>query len=125
VAAATLTIRDAPGALQFDQPALTVQDGAGRVDIDVVRTGGLGPAVTVEFATLEPNDGTAVAGLDYTPTAQTLSFAALEARQTASVEILSNPQAQGNRTLRLVLRNATGGALLGTPTRATLVISHG
>jgi hypothetical protein len=66
----------------------------------VTRSGGLGPAVQVEFAT---RDGTAVAGTDYVATGGTLRFAPGQATATVAVSVIGNTVLQSDRTFGVVL----------------------
>ena len=62
--------------------------------------------VTVDYAT---SDGTATAGVDYTATSSTLSFAAGEtAQKTITVAVLDDAHDEGTETLTLTLSNARG-----------------
>jgi hypothetical protein len=65
--------------------------------------------VSVNYAT---EDGTAVAGTDYTAESGDLTFAAGQLHQTISVPILNNPNASGNPVFYVDLSNpsASGGA---------------
>ena len=62
--------------------------------------------VTVDYAT---SDGTAEAGLDYTETSGTLTFAPGETAQTVSVAVLDDDHDEGDETFTLTLSNPTGG----------------
>ena len=62
-------------------------------------------AVTVDYATV---DGTAQAGQDYTAADGTLTFAAGETQKTVSVAVLDDAHDEGEETLTLTLRNASG-----------------
>src|SRR5882672_2230341 len=66
-------------------------------------------AFAIDFATA---DGTAAAGSDYVATAGTLSFAAGQATQTASVTINGDTSVEPNETFFLNLTNATNGGTI-------------
>lgn len=58
--------------LSFDKRSYEVRETEGKADVTVVRSGGAGGAVTVDY---ETKDGTAVAGEDYKSVRGTLEFA--------------------------------------------------
>ncbi|MFQ5400301.1 MAG: Calx-beta domain-containing protein, partial [Anaerolineae bacterium] len=93
----------------------------GTAVITVTRTGGSSGAVTVDYVT---SDGTAVAGSDYTAVSGTLTFGDGETSKTFTVTILNDSVNDPDETVILALINATGGAVLGTPSQATLRINQ-
>ena len=118
---ATLTIVNFNSGVSFSSPTFTVIKNAvsGTAAITISRTGStIGPA-SVDFATT--SSGTATPGLDYTPTAQTVTFADSEASKSLTVPINNNKLVEGNRTVGMQLSNPTN-ALLLTPATATLTI---
>ncbi len=121
---AVVTIQDDDtanrGTIHFAQSNYTVTESAGVAVITVVRTGGSSGTVSVQYAT---SDGTARAGSDYTATSGTLTFADGETSKTFTVTILNDALTEGQETVQLILTNATGGAVLGTPNLAVLTIS--
>jgi hypothetical protein len=122
VATCTVTVTvldgDSGGVFSFSQPVYDVNENAGTATITVRRiVGGAGP-LTVDFAT---SDGSALAGTDYTATTQILTFAAGDVSKTATVPLLNGTV--GIRSANLLLRNATGGATIGTPSSALLRIT--
>jgi uncharacterized delta-60 repeat protein len=67
-------------------------------------------AVSVDYTT---KDGTAKAGVDYTPAFGTLSFAAGETERTISIPLgEDNGVLDGDRWFSFLLTNATGGAVI-------------
>jgi hypothetical protein len=122
VATCTVTItvldNDSGGLLSFSQPVYDVTESASPATITIRRiVGGAGP-ITVDFAT---SDGSAVAGVDYTATTQTLTFNPGEVSKTVAVPLLGNTV--GIRSANLLLRAATGGASIGSPSTALLRIA--
>ncbi len=116
---ATLTILgNQPGVFRFQMADYFVAEAAGTATITVARDGGGTPA-TINYSTA---DGTAVAGADYLPTAGTLSFGPGDRVKTFTVPIPINPLIRGNETVILNLSGPTGGATLGSPSSAVLVI---
>ncbi|HUN71744.1 MAG TPA: Calx-beta domain-containing protein [Steroidobacteraceae bacterium] len=109
------------GALVFSQTSYSVQQGAGTVTVTVDRTGGSKGAVSVNYATA---NGTAAAGTDYTAKSGTLSWnAGGSAPKSFKVRISSATPFSGNRSFSIALSGAAGGATLGTPHTATVVIA--
>jgi hypothetical protein len=107
-----------PGAFQFSMSDYFVGETGGMATITVDRQAG-GTLATVDFSTA---NGTALAGADYLPVFGTLTFAPGVLVQTFTVPILINPLINGNPTVLLNLSNPTGGATLGSPSSAALVI---
>ncbi len=100
----------------------TVSGGVGSATILVTRTGGSGGYFTVNYATA--ND-TAQAGIDYLPTAGTLTFNPGVDSQSFPVTILSTGQSSGSVTALLNLTNPTGTVTLGSQNTAVLTIQSG
>jgi hypothetical protein len=109
------------GTLQFSASTYNAAENGGNVTITVTRSGGSHGPVTVQFAT---GDNTGTTGRDYTATAQTLSWADGDTSpRTVNVPILDAGLVGGQRTVNLALSNAAGGAALGTPDGAVLLIA--
>jgi surface-anchored protein len=110
-----------PGCLDFSMSNYTVDEAAGTATITVNRNFGSDGPVTVDFAT---SDGTAHAGVDYTATAGTLSWAAGDfSPKTFTIPILNDGFVENNETINLTLSNPTGGALVGMQGPAPFVQS--
>jgi len=87
----------------------------------VTMFGQLGQPVTVDFSTA---DGTATAGVDYTPTSGTLTFPVSVGAQTETilVDITEDFNIEADETLFINLSNATGGVvILDNQGRGTIV----
>lgn len=121
--AATLTILEndttAAGTLQFSRSDYQVSEAGGVAIIGVERVGGSAGAVSVVCSA---SDSSATAGSDYDATTTTLLFQDGQTSGECRVPILEDPVVEGNETVSLELRNATGGATLGTRRSATLTI---
>jgi hypothetical protein len=100
----------------YSVPKDTV-NGVATITID--RVGTTSGGCTVNFATT--TNGTATAGVDYYPTNVTVTFNPGQASETVQVQIIDNSIPEGQRTVGLVLTNATG-VLLASPTNAILTI---
>jgi hypothetical protein len=112
---------DGPGVFKFDESSFEVSESVGKAIIRVERSDGETGAVTVDYAV---ENGTAKAGEDYTSVSGTLSWAdGEEADKTFEVPITDDAAAEPSESVKLILKNATGGAKLH-PNRAqsTLII---
>lgn len=86
--------------------------------IFVQRLGNPTNAFQVNYAT---TNGTAVAGVNYTATSNTLAFAGGEVLKTISVPLI-NQHMTTNLTFGMTLFNPTGGAQLGAPSNTLIVL---
>jgi len=120
-AVVTIVDNDQAGPLFFKTASVTAGEG-GFVELSVQRTAafGAGP-VTVAYATV---DGTARAGLDYQPAADVLTFGASVFAANFRVNILPNVRDDGDRSFTVELSAPTGGATLGSPSAATILIKN-
>ncbi|MDO9495288.1 MAG: Calx-beta domain-containing protein [Nocardioides sp.] len=109
-----------PPMLAFSTASPSVGEGAGSTLVTVTRTGGTDTEVGVHYAT---SNGTATAGSDYTATSGDLTFTAGDTSETFSVPISQDTAVEGDETLTLTLSTPTGGAVLGSPSTATLTIT--
>ena len=122
---APLTIIDdnsTPGVLSFSSPNYYVIDNAGTATITVTRTGGSDGVVQVSYAT---GNGTATNGIDYTGVTNTLTLNQGVISKTFTIPLIaqSSSTAVPDRTVKLRLFTATGGATLGL-TNAVLTINN-
>jgi hypothetical protein len=124
-ASAVLTIvdSDAAGAVQFEVSNFSVSETDPSATITVVRKGGRAGGGTVDYAT---EDGSAEEGKAYQATTGTLTFGDGETSQRFTVPVVDTGSTEKSRTVRLVLRNATGGLIVGERSTASLwiVSSH-
>ncbi len=120
---ATLVIRDSPGILNFSTAqVVAVSTIDSSVTVTVSRNGGIGGAVSVNYAVTSLGGDTATPFVDFNPVSGTLAFADGQATATFTVPILNNSAATDIRTATITLSNPTGGVLIGSPT-ARLVIT--
>ena len=69
-------------------------------------------------------DGTATAGLDYTATNGMLTWGSgIAATRTVNVPILDDALVEGDESLLLTLSDPTGGATVGPPSGAQVIIA--
>ena len=121
---ATLTIADnesppSAGSLQFSGSAYSAQENATSVRITVSRSGGSSGEVSVEYAT---TDGSASSGSDYQSTSGTVMLANGEVSASLDINLMDDNTVEGNETFTVKLRVPTGGAVLGSPSTATVTI---
>ena len=109
-----------PSDVQFGSASYLADENVGSVTITVARTGNVAEAATVDYTT---SDVTATGGADYVPAFGTLSWVAGEgAPKTFVVAVMDDYLVESSETLFITLANPTGGALLGTPSAASLNI---
>jgi uncharacterized delta-60 repeat protein len=96
-------------------------DELGRcITLTVNLTGVLPPGeVTVEY---ETRDVTTTAGADYAPQGGTLTFPRYATYATITIPIHDDALAEGDESFEVVLRNPTGGAVLGETPVTTITI---
>jgi hypothetical protein len=108
----------------------SVVEGAGQMNISVVRTGDPSLAVAVEFATgdaagtapCDTFNGRASSRCDYAPKSGTLQFAAGETSKTISIPVVDDGLIEGTESFSIRLTNPTG-AFLGQIFTSTLSIT--
>jgi hypothetical protein len=87
-------------------------ESAGVLNYNVTRTGATNTAATIEFGTISQGGGSALAGVDYTPVHQTLSFAAGETSKTVTVPIIDDAVPEGFQFLFANITNASTGTIV-------------
>jgi len=117
---ATLTIVDnEQSAVQFNAASYSVNEQAGTATVTVTRNSAVG-ALAVSYAT---SDGTARAGINYTPRSGQLLFSEGQTSRSFTIPILNDNQAGGDTVINLSLANPSAG-ILGAPSTATLTIKE-
>jgi Calx-beta domain/Beta-propeller repeat len=124
-ATVTLVDDDVAGTVQFGQTLYTVNETATAAVITIMRSGGAASGATVDFATSDgPAPTGATAGVDYTTTITTLTFAAGQTSRTVTVPLAGDDATQeGSKFVSLTLSSPRGGATLGPRSTATLKIA--
>ena len=119
-ASASVTIIDAQQQprVEFELTALNVSRNAGTVPITATLNAPSAFTVTVDYATA---NGTATGGVDYTPSAGTLTFAPGETAKVVPVSILDSGVYVGDRSFNINLSNPQQ-ATLGDNLQATVSI---
>jgi hypothetical protein len=111
----------AVGSLQLSASSFTVNQGSGTATVTVNRTGGSSGAIGVAYAA---SNGTAVAGIDFTATSGSLSWADGDAvSKTLSVPISNTQPFSGTKSFSIALSSPSGGATLGAPGSANVSIT--
>ena len=109
-----------PGTFKFDERLFQVIEGTGAATVVVERSRGERGAVTVQYAA---ESLSATAGEDFTAVSGTLTWAAGDGRsKTFQIPVRDDNAQEGNETIRVVLRNPTGGALLDSE-RSTAIVT--
>ena len=114
----TIADNDAWPSLQFGPSSYSVKEAGGAVNLVVKRVGSTTGTSTVDYAT---QDGTALAGSDYTATSGTLTFGPGVKAQTIPVPVTDDGAPEDRETFTVVLGNA-GNAVLGKASVARVTI---
>ncbi len=109
-----------PGTLQLSAATYSVTEGQGSVTLTIKRVGGSRGDVSVDVDT---TPGTAVANVDYTPVSSTVFLADGQTVGTFSIPIVNDNIFEPAETFTVTLSNPTAGAVLGTPSSATVTIN--
>jgi hypothetical protein len=121
-ATGTVTIDDDDPAGQIDFKSLhyNVDETDGQATVTVERVGGVGGAVSVDYAT---SDGTATAGSDYAAASGTLNWAAGDgADKTFTIPVTWDGRGEGPESINLALTNPGGGSDIGPNSVAVATI---
>jgi uncharacterized repeat protein (TIGR01451 family) len=120
---AEVIVQDVDPGISFSNASFGVFKSATNALISVVRSNANTGIVSVHYSTT--NNGTAVAGVDYTSTSGILTFSNGIAFQSFLVPIIPNQSSAGDRTFGVVLSNPspTNVALL-PPSLATVTITN-
>jgi hypothetical protein len=116
---ASIISRGPQGAIRFTTKAFSVGEAGKLAVISIVRAGGNKGSVSVHYTA---TDGTAVAGSDYVAVAGDVTFADGETSKIVNISITDDSLAEGNETVILTLSAPTNGAVLESPSTATLTI---
>lgn len=116
---ATLTILDDEISVAFASPVFVVNEDGGNATLSVRRLGGTNSVSTVRYST---TNGTATAGLDYSPTSGTLNFNPGETLKTVNIPVIDDNLIEGDENFFVGLYNPSTGVQVGNPGFATVVI---
>lgn len=110
-----------PGTLQFTDSVFTTDESAGTISLFVTRIGGNSGSVSVSYAS---SDGSATAGTDYTGVSGTLTWADGDAdSKSFTLSLIDDSTVEGQESVDVELTDATGGAILGAPANASVLIN--
>ncbi len=120
-ASVTVTAETPPNITIAD---VTADEGnaAGQMQFTVTLSAANSGTVTLNYAT---QDGTAVAGQDYTTSSGTLTFAPGETSKVITIPIVGDTQAEPTETFRVLLSNASGGNITDGEAVGTLTNDDG
>ena len=106
----TIIEDDVPGVLAFSTDTASVSEDGNSITLTVSRTNGNDGEVSVAFDT---NDGTAIAGQDFTAQSGTLDFGNGVTSQEITIPIIDNTEINNDKVFTVKLSNVLGGASLG------------
>jgi uncharacterized repeat protein (TIGR01451 family)/uncharacterized delta-60 repeat protein len=120
-AGSLLTIINDDCAISFSSATYAVNEdtGLGAAVINFIRTGSTNNPASIDFLTT--TNGTAVAGVNYTPVSNTVAFAAGQTSAIFPVPVLHDLSPSGDKTVSMILTNPIGSVLVA-PSQATLTI---
>ena len=118
--AVTVQIGDNDKPLQLELASCSVNEDAGEVRIRVLRGDDGDFPMSVDYATANV---TATAGQDYLDTAGTMTFEPGEWIKYLIVPLVNDTVREPTQEFRVVLSNASGGGVLGTPSMTTVTIT--
>src|SRR5262249_3402595 len=104
---------------QFSAASSAVDEGAGKFEVIVTRTGDTSSAVTVDYETM---DATANDRGDYTTAIGRLRFGPGVTARTFNIFITDDAFAEGNETVQIMLSNPSAGAQLSGMATTLLTI---
>ena len=109
-----------PGLLQFAQAALSIDESAGTLTVNVLRVSGADGGVSVQYAS---SDGQAIAGSDYEPANGTLFWASGDTLpKSFTININSDTDIDPNETFSVTLQGGLPSSeIIGSP--QVLVVS--
>ncbi|MEM9450505.1 MAG: DUF4347 domain-containing protein [Cyanobacteria bacterium P01_E01_bin.6] len=113
-----INISSAPGILQLGATEISVNEGAGFVTLEFLRTNGSAGTATLDYATIEL---TATPDVDYPNTIETITFAPGETRKTVDIPIVDDSDLETDETFGIGLTGGSG-AILGAPRTAVITI---
>lgn len=118
---ATVYITDNENAFTVEFASYTVVEGTGNINLtlNVLRSGATGGSSYVDYAT---SDVTAVAGQDYTPKANRLTFTTGQVSKLVTITIIGDTVVEPAETFLFTLSNPKAGWFLGNVPEAVVTI---
>ncbi|MDM8567850.1 Calx-beta domain-containing protein, partial [Candidatus Halobeggiatoa sp. HSG11] len=116
------TVNPKAGALQFSTPFYTTKENDGILTtIDVIRVGSSAGEVSVQYTILD--SGTAELNNDYVGgTGKLIWLDGDNSAKSIALMLFDDSKVEDLKTIPLILSEPTGGATLGAPDRATVVV---
>jgi len=115
----TITDNDFGGSdVQFSAPSYSGAEGQ-TVTLTVVRTGGIGSSLVVQWAA---GEGTASPGVDFTPASGSVTFGVNAQSATFTITLLADGFVEGTETVPITLSIPKAAATLGAQSTTTLQI---
>ena len=109
-----------PGTVAFAMQNYVANEGDLEAEIVLRRSGDVSSAATVEFRT---SPGSAETGIDYESVSGVAAWAAGDGSdRLIIVPIIPNVEVEPDETVLIILENASGGSVLGSPSIAVLTI---
>jgi hypothetical protein len=108
-----------PGTIEVITTGVNLDEAAGTATVIVGRSSGRSGTVTVDYAT---QSGTATSA-DYTAVSGTLTFVEGQAEAEITIPITDDQVEEDLESFQVNLSNASGGAILGSATSATITIA--
>ena len=118
-ASTTATVLQSPGTFQFQSDLFSAPETASAANIVVTRSGGALGTVTVNYQATAAN---ATPGVDFTPTAGTLTFGPGQTIATFQVPVIVDPWDNHDEFVNLQLSSPGNGANIGSLSTAQLDI---
>ena len=115
-----VSVNSEPSVLALENSILSVDEGAGAIDIPVVRTGNLNETVSVDFRTFEE---TAIAGADFTEREGSITFEPGETVKNITIAIADDKVVDPEETFSVTIDNVTGNGTLDAPRTARITIN--
>ncbi len=113
------TAANHPGTFALSASSYAGPENGGSIPITIDRLNGTQGAIAVTYTTVA---GTAVSGVNYTPTSGTVTFAAGQTSATVDVPVKDDGQVDGNFTFSFAITSVNNGASLGSPSSAPVTI---
>jgi len=108
-----------PSYVELSRPAVAVQASAENASLLIRRTGNT--ATTVSVNCLSSN-GTAMAGVDYVPVSNLITFEGSESTKTLNIGILNDGVASGTKQFTVSLSGVSTNAVVGAQSTGTVTI---
>jgi len=116
---ATLTIVDDAGYISFSSQSYRVVEDEGYAVLTLIRTGGSNGTVSVKYSAV---GGTASAGFDYTNATGVVAFGDGEVIKSVFIPVFDDGISEPPETVVFALTDPQNGAMIGSPSTATLTI---